>query len=72
MAGGAQFNPFTPEGRNALAESALEEFNQDHKLFDFEIQYQMKMKMNDKFNMEKRERSDFVKPATSENLLYRD
>jgi len=41
-------------------------------LFAAEIQTQMKLKMLDKQNFEKREQSDYVKPAMSENLMYRN
>lgn len=38
---------------------------------DYEIQVQMEMKVNQKMHGEKMEKSDFVKPSRSENLLYR-
>lgn len=47
-------------------------FQKEEELFAAEIQTQMKLKMNDKLYFEKREQSDYVKPAMSENLMYRN
>lgn len=41
-------------------------------MFAAEIQTQIMLKMKDKRNFEKREQSDYVKPAISENLMYRN
>ena len=70
--GDSRMNPFTAEGKEAISSLAFSELLADQKTFDWEISYQMKLKANDKLTMEKRSKSDFVKPARSENILYRN
>ena len=60
------------DGMGAIDSMAFHALRQDQLRFNLEISYQMKLKMNDKLYMEKRQHSDYVKPARSENVLYRE
>lgn len=57
--------------RALLAQRIASELQGDSATFDFEIQYQLKLKQNEFLNFQKRSQSDFVKPARSENLQFR-
>lgn len=62
---------FSEEGKRKLADFAVQELRRDQKRLDRELSQQLKMKMQRKLHGEKRQMKDFVKPARSENLLYR-
>lgn len=64
-------NPFTIEGRNALEEVAYADLLKNKAQIEEEIAYQLHQKIMDKLTREKRQAKDFIKPARSENLLYR-
>lgn len=55
-----------------LAQRAASELEGDSATFDFEIQYQLKLKQNEFLNFQKRSEADFVKPTRSENLQFRE
>ena len=54
-----------------LAQRAASELQGDSATFDFEIQYQLKLKQNEFLNFQKRSEVDFVKPSRSENVQFR-
>lgn len=54
-----------------LAQRAASELQGDSATFDFEIQYQLKLKQNEFLNFQKRSEADFVKPTRSENVQFR-
>lgn len=68
--GGA--DPFTKEGQDLLRRAAMDELLEDQDTFAREIAYQIKCKRNDKLNHSALKKSDFLKPAKSENIVFRD
>lgn len=71
VSGALAADVFTEEGKRQLADLAVDELRRDQRRLDLELAYQLKMKIQQKTHGEKRELKDFVKPARSENLLYR-
>ena len=65
-------NVNTINGKAQAMDHVQKMFQSEEAQFAAEIQTQMKLKMLDKLNFEKREQSDYVKPAMSENLMYRN
>jgi len=50
---------------------AFEDSVSNHRTMEWEINHQLKMRINDRVNMTKRTQQDFIKPRRSENVLYR-
>lgn len=71
MQAAPNMNPFTVEGRRGLDDLAFTDLLSNKAQLDEEIAYQLYHKMHDKLHREKRQAKDFIKPAMSENLLYR-
>lgn len=71
VSGALAADAFTVEGKRQLADFTAEELRRDQKRADRELAYQLRMKIQRKIHSEKRQKTDFVKPARSENLLYR-
>jgi hypothetical protein len=47
---GPSFNPFTPNGRATSKNLAFDELERDQKIFDYEINLQLALKIKDKKN----------------------
>lgn len=62
----------TINGKAQAMDHVIKMFQQEEDLFAAEIQTQLKLKMIEKRNFEKRDQSSYVKPAMSENLMYRN
>lgn len=69
---GSVANAFSPTADAAADNQAYDQFMQDSERFDIEIQYQLKMKMNDKEMYTKLQKSDLLKPSMSENVMFRN
>jgi hypothetical protein len=65
-------NPFTPNGRAAAKNIAFDELSRDQKIFDYEINLQIALKIKDKESFQLREKSDYVKFSRSETTVFRD
>jgi len=71
MARGA-LNEFSLLESRAAADAAFHELLKDKGRFDAEVQEQIALKIRDKQQFGKLTEQDLVKPARSENLMYRD
>lgn len=71
MGAGGAANPMTRVGAAQQADAAYADAQRESKIFDAEISYQLKMKIQDKLYFEKRENSDYLKPSRSENVMFR-
>lgn len=64
-------NPFSAEGKTAMSDQVFSQLKRDKATLEYELQYQLMLKINDKKIAQKRDHSDFVKLGSNENLLYR-